>query len=397
MTRTAVCFLLLVAGAAHGLAQPAGPRKPSIRVCGAQPASRLVDWRLQPAEALAQVDRSLSELERIVQSAAAAGCDALALPEDTLGLLHWEMGNKTAMTEVLPEAVRRMMDRLGRAAASHGMYLVCSSDLTEPDGSYRNMAFFLGRDGREIGRYVKVHPTISESDRVRGRSFPVFDTPDLGAVGLLICHDMKMPEATRALALAGADIVFVPTLGGAVMGGDPDAESDLDRAAFRTRAVDNFIYLVVAKRDEGAIVVSPQGAVLAEGKGADGLAVADIDPFGDRAAGDILDFQADMRARLFRERNPAAYGVLTEQNPPVLDKVPESITVEEAVRMAEKTLTTGDERFQQAEALFRAGHTRDAIRAFEQLRDEFPRTWIERAARKRLSQIRSGAPRGPTE
>ena len=383
------CAFLLAANIANSASQPAQRAgRQTVRVCAAQPASRLIDWRLKPAEALAQVDKSLGELEQIVHRAGAAGCDVLALPEDTLGLLHWEMGNKAAMKDVLPEAVRRMLDRLGRAAASHRMYLVCSNDLAEKDGTYRNLAFFLGRDGKEIGRYAKVHPTINESDRIRGRRFPVFETPDLGGVGLLICHDIKMPEATRALALGGADIIFLPTLGGAVMGGDPDAEGDLDRGAFRTRAVDNFVYLVVAKRGDGAMVISPQGTVLAEGKGPDGLAMADIDPFGGRAAGDALDFQRDMRARLFRERNPAAYGILTDPNPPVLKKVPAEVTIEEAVRIGGKTLTIGEERFREAEVLSRAGKTSEAIRAFETLRAEFPRTWIDRAAQKRLAEIR---------
>lgn len=401
--RLAMLLAMGVASCASQSVQPAElggagltkeEKKQTLRIGAAQPRSRLINWRLKPAEALAQVDKSLGELEQIVHRAGAAGCDALALPEDTLGLLHWEMGNKVAMKDVLPKAVDWMLDRLGRAAAAHRMYLVCCNDTAKQDGTYRNTAFFLGRDGKEIGRYTKVHPTINESDRIRGRSFPVFETPNLGGVGLLICHDMKMPEATRCLALGGADIIFVPTLGGAVMGGDPDAEGDLDRAAFRTRAVDNFIYLVVAKRGDGAMVISPQGSVLAEGKGPDDIAIADINPFGGREAGDALDFQPDMRARLFRERNPAAYGILTNPNPPVLKKVPATITIEEAVRIGEKTLTVGEERFQEAEALLRAGKTSEAIGAFEKLRAEFPRTWIDRAAQKLLAKIHAGRPSG---
>ena len=88
-----------------------------MRIGTAQPRSRLIDYRLKPAEALAQVDRSLGELEGIVRRAGESGCDVLALPEDTLGLGHWEAGNKGALAQVLPEAVRRMLDRLGRAAA----------------------------------------------------------------------------------------------------------------------------------------------------------------------------------------------------------------------------------------------------------------------------------------
>jgi len=166
-------------------------------------------------------------------------------------------------------------------------------------------------------------------------------------------------------------------------------DADLDRAAFRTRAVDNFVYLVVAKRGSGALIVSPQGKVLAEGKGQNAIAMADIDPFGGREAGDAANFQKDMRARLFRERNPAAYGILTDPNPPVLKKIPATITVDEAVRIWGEMLTTGEERFREAEALERAGDTAQAAATYEKLRAELPGTWIDRAAQQRLASIRT--------
>ena len=213
----------------------------------------------------------------------------------------------------------------------------------------------------------------------------MFKTPDLGWVGLLICYDMVFPESVRALALAGADIIFDPTLGGAAMTDD----ADLDRAAFRTRAVDNFVYLVVAPRGDGAIIVSPQGKVLAEGKGQNAIAMADIDPFGGRQAGDAANFQQDMRARLFRERNPAAYGILTDPNPPVFQKIPATMTVVDAVRIWGEMLTTGEERFRDAEALERAGNTAQATALYKKLRAELPGTWIDRAAQQRLAGIRA--------
>jgi nitrilase len=353
-----------------------------MKVCAAHWAPPWVNWHLRPAGALAEADKAIGELVLLVDRAGAAGCDVFTLPEDTLGVLHWEVGNKPVMKEVLVPAVARMLDRLGRAAAAHHMYLVCSSDTAEQDGSYRNTAFFLGRDGREIGRYYKVHPTITESDRVRGNSFPVFETPDLGGVGMLICYDMVMPESSRSLALNGADVIFLSTMGGAVT---TDDES-LNRAAFRTRAADNYVYFVIAMRN-GAMIISPQGTILAETKRPGGIAMADIDPFGGREGGDALNTQRDMRARLFRERNPAAYGVLTDPNPPVLRKIPATLTIAEAVRIGSATLTSGEERFAEAEALLRSGKSAEAARAFTKLRKEFPGTWIDREAGKRLAEI----------
>jgi predicted amidohydrolase len=364
-----------------------------VRIGTAQPRARIIDWRLDPSQALAEVEKSLGELEQLVQRGGAAGCDVLALPEDTLGLLHWELGNKSKMQEVLPRAVGRMLKRMGEAAAAHRMYLICCNDTIEPDGSYYNTAFFLGRDGKEIGHYHKVQPTVAESDRRRGENFPVFETPDLGGVGLLICYDMVMPESARCLALAGADIIFIPTLGGAITVGNPDdSEGDLNRAAFRTRAADNYVYLVVAKRHDGSMILSPQGRVLAEGKNPEDIVIADINPFSEREGGDSMNSQIDMRARLFRERNPAAYGLLTDPNPPVLKKIPATITVNEAVHLWEKLITVGPDRFERAENLWKAGKKSDALQAFEQLRADFPNSWIDRAANQRLIEIRADKP-----
>ena len=353
-----------------------------MRVAAAQPKNRTIDFHLKSADVLLHVDNSLGELEKIVHKAGESGCDALALPEDTLGLLKWESANQQELKEVLPEAVRRMLVRLGKAAAKHRMYLVVCSDTLDPDGALRNTAFFLGRDGKEIGQYHKVQPTIAEA-RKRGDGFPVFKTPDLGGVGMLICYDMVFPEAPRCLALGGADVIFHTTLGGAAIGDD-----DISLAAFRTRAVENFVYLVVAMRGSGSMIISPQGKILARAKEADGLAIADIDPFGGREGGDAFNHQKDMRARLFRERNPAAYGILMDPNPPVLEKIPATITPAEAARIAERGLTVGEDEFKAAAALATAGKTVDAIAAFEKLRTEYRGSWIDRASEERLKTLR---------
>src|SRR5690349_5858032 len=92
-----LCALLLLHGGRGALpaarpaepdGQPATARKklPLMRVGAAQPRARVIDYRLKPADVLAQVDHSLEALEAIVDKAARAGCDMLALPEDTLGL-----------------------------------------------------------------------------------------------------------------------------------------------------------------------------------------------------------------------------------------------------------------------------------------------------------------------
>ena len=101
--------LLLPMGIASCVARAGPPPqaggKKLVRICTAQPATQNINWRLKPQEALAAANTTLGRLENLVHRAGGAGCDVLALPEDTLGTLHWELGNKRLIQQVLPEAV----------------------------------------------------------------------------------------------------------------------------------------------------------------------------------------------------------------------------------------------------------------------------------------------------
>jgi len=383
-----LAILLLMFQATAGLAADSRSTSTNtVRIAAAQAARRVIDFRHSPTEALAAVEKNLAELEHIVARAGEARCDALVLPEDTPGLLNWVSANETLTKDVLPKAVKRMIERLGSAAARHKMYLVVCSDFTESDGAIYNTAFLLGRDGKEIGRYHKVCPTWGEaSARRRGTLFPVFPTADLGTAGMLICYDLVVPETARCLALAGADIIFFPTMGGAAIGDD-----DIGVQALRVRAAENFIWLVVAQRGNGAMIISPRGKIIAQADGPDGLAIADIDVHGQREGGDALNQQRDMRARLFRERNPEAFRILTETNPPVLAKVPIALTQREAGRVMASALTFGEDEFKQANAFVGRGQTNEAIAAFERLRKEYPATWIDRRSQERLAELQPTA------
>ena len=386
--RTALLLILALAACRTSESRPEPALMPpadgSVRIGATQPRSRLIPFEMrEPSEVLDRVDRTLEDLVGLLNKAADAGCEVVVFPEDTLGLGHWEAGNSAILDRVLPEAVRRMLDRLGRAAAERSVYLICCNDTVDARGVVRNVAFFLGKDGKEIGRYQKVNMPIHELYKERGTGFPVFPTPDLGGVGMLICYDMVFPEAARCLALGGADIVFHPTLGGAAIGG-----GEISRAAFRTRAVENFVYIVVSQRGSGSMIISPKGEILVEAKGSDSIAIADIVPAAGREGGDAMNHQRDMRARLFRERSPEAYGILTRPDPPGLTRVPETMSIDRAVEVSRATLTVGEGRFKAAATLQREGRTDEAIRAYERLIEEFPKTWIDRVSRKRLADLR---------
>jgi len=357
-----------------------------VKVAAIQNKRRTISYKVSTIEeALARVQDNLDELTALAQRAAEMGCHIIAFPEDTLGTLEWEAGHWDESAQFLAAAEKQMLARFGEIAASRGVYVICCNDCVE-DGLVYNTAILLGRDGREIGRYHKVNLPLSEKARTPGTDFPVFEAPGIGTIGMCICYDMVFPETTRALALAGADIVFHLTMGGASMAG-----SDASLAAFRTRAADNFIYVVVAFRGGGSLIINPKGEILANGgREPDAIVTAEIDINSGRDAGDALGgVTSDFRARLFRERVPGAYGILMDEHPPILDKL-RDIPVpspEEAAALFAEGLTTGEDAFSEAEKLRAEGKIEEARRRFEELSEHFGTIWIGRASRDRLEKL----------
>ena len=70
----------------NALAEPGLSPTNTVRVAAAQAARRVIDFHLKPDEALAAVEKNLAELERIVDRAGEAKCDALVLARGYAGL-----------------------------------------------------------------------------------------------------------------------------------------------------------------------------------------------------------------------------------------------------------------------------------------------------------------------
>lgn len=96
------------------------------------------------------------------------------------------------------------------AARQHGLY-VAGGLAEQAGGRLYNSAVLVGPDG-VAGVYRKAHLFAGELDLFApgDTGFPVFDTP-AGRIGLLICYDLRFPEAVRLVARAGADLICVPT------------------------------------------------------------------------------------------------------------------------------------------------------------------------------------------
>jgi len=364
---------------------PIAPKSKTVKIAAIQAKNRTFSYKVPTAqEALRKVRSNLDKVVELADKAGYMGCRITSLPEDTLGTFEWEIGHPENIGELLVPAEKAMLKRLGEVAAKHKMYIICCNDCFD-GGKVYNSAILIGTDGKEIGRFNKVHPPVFEAS-TPGNSFPVFDLPGIGTVGMCICYDIVMPETTRALALAGADIVFHLTMGGASLAG-----REASMACFKARAAENFIYVVSTFRGGNSLIISPKAEILAEGgREPDAIVTADIDIQGDRLAGDAHGGTiTDYRARLFRERNTKAYGILLDENPPILNKLKDVYvpTRAEAIALSAEVGTTGAAEYNEAERLLRAGKVAEAKQRFEKMAEHFGTTWIGRASRNQLKKI----------
>lgn len=148
--------------------------------------------------------------------------------------------------------------------------------IVENDGGFiHNTGFMLGRDGSLLGKYRKVHLTLSEAEvgMIPGTEYKVFDL-DFGKVGVATCWDNWFSETARILRLKGAEMMLFPLAGD----GDPIHWEHV----WRTRALDNGLHVVASTSlgEDGrcpARIVAPSGEVLAECREKVGFAAARID------------------------------------------------------------------------------------------------------------------------
>lgn len=254
------------------------------------------------------LDRCLGRLEE----AASAGCSLLVLPEcSSAGYVFESADEALAHAQEVPGPFTESL-----AEACRRLDLVCVAGMLEREGDLlRNTAVVVGPDGL-LGRYRKTHLPYLGVDRfvTPGDELEVVDT-SAGRIGMEICYELRFPELTRALALAGAEILVLPTNWPVQARGNADVLT-------RARAYENRVFLLVANRvgrERDAEfcgwsqICDVRGERLAEaGPAEETLLVADIDVAEAREK-DIVPAPGAYEMALFGHRRPELYGSLVER------------------------------------------------------------------------------------
>lgn len=166
----------------------------------------------------ASQDAALAHVLPLVREAAAQRAQLIATPEGT----NFLQKDRDRLLQVLKPAEQdAVVQGLAAAAAELGVWLLIGSALVQrPDGLAANRSILLDPRGKVAATYDKLH--MFDVDLPTGESAreSALYTPGDRAVvaqaggarlGLTVCYDVRFPALHRALALAGAQVLTVPS------------------------------------------------------------------------------------------------------------------------------------------------------------------------------------------
>ncbi len=268
----------------------------------------------QLAPVVGDVDGNRRLTREAVRSAVAAGAQLVVLPELSTSGYVFES----------PEEARSCAEpadgpSLAAWAAEIGAEGVAVGGFCElgEDGLLYNSAAVVDADGVQAV-YRKIH--LWDAEQVvfePGKACaPVIETR-VGRIGVAICYDLNFPEVARGLALAGADIVTLPTNWPRFP--RPEGERPIEIALAMATAHVNHVFVAACDRcgeergvdwTGGSVICDEWGWPLAgpvDGYGP-GLLVADCDlsRARDKSWNHRNDVLGDRRPDLYRLDEPAA-------------------------------------------------------------------------------------------
>jgi len=259
---------------------------------------------------------NVARVEQLVRDAAGRGAQ-LILPSELFEGLYFPQQQRETLFELAhPVDGHPTIARMQVLAKDLGVVLPVSFFERAGQAHYNSLAM-VDADGSVLGVYRKAHipdgPGYQEKFYFRpgDTGFRVWHTK-VGTVGAAICWDQWFPEAARALALQGADVLLYPT----AIGSEPYEEGfdtrDMWQRVMIGHAVANMVGVVASNRigREGELdfygssfIANQRGDKVAElGRSDEGVITATLD----------LDAMRRERAGFgfFRDRRPDLYDIL---------------------------------------------------------------------------------------
>ncbi|GGT46923.1 carbon-nitrogen hydrolase family protein [Streptomyces purpureus] len=259
---------------------------------------------LQSSGRPGDVSANLAALDDAAARAARTGARLLVTPE--LFLTGY------AIDDDLPRLAETADGSGSRAVAAiavrHGLAIVYGYPERDPadEETLYNSAQLIGADGTRLANYRKTHlfGCFEQKWFTPGEQSVVQAELDGLKLGLMICYDVEFPENVRSHALAGTDLLLVPTA-------QMHPFQFVAESVVPVRAFENQMYVAYVNRTgpEGefefvglSTLAGPDGTARARAGRGEDLVVGDVDP----------EFLAASRANnpYLRDRRPGLYGSL---------------------------------------------------------------------------------------
>jgi len=255
---------------------------------------------------LGQIDIKLGDppanfatVTRMTEEARRRGSDVVIFPE------LWSTGYDLAHAGQYASSLTsgRFAD-LSALAARTGIHILGSTLSLLGENQFGNTLTVFSPVGKLLADYSKIHlfRLMDEEKYLTAGDKPVLVDLPFARVGLAICYDLRFPELFRGYALAGADMVFLPSEW-------PHPRLSHWQTLVRARAIENQIFMVAVNRvgrDASneffghSMVVDPWGEILAEGGEGEELITVELDPLKVQEARRKIPILQDRRPDVYR-------------------------------------------------------------------------------------------------
>ncbi|WP_217185512.1 carbon-nitrogen hydrolase family protein [Streptomyces sp. AC495_CC817] len=241
---------------------------------------------------------NLKVLDEAARRAADAGAGLVVTPE--MFLTGYAIGDDIA--RLAEAADGDSADAVAEIAGRHGVAIVYGYPERAGETVF-NSAQLVSAEGVRLANYRKTHLFgCFERDHFAHGERSVVQA-DLGGlrVGLLICYDVEFPENVRAHALAGTDLLVVPTA-------QMHPFQFVAESMIPVRAFENQMYVAYVNRvgREGefefvglSTLAGPDGVARTRAGRAEDLVLADVDPAFVAASREANPYLQDRRPGLY--------------------------------------------------------------------------------------------------
>ncbi|MBY8977753.1 carbon-nitrogen hydrolase family protein [Rhodobacteraceae bacterium NNCM2] len=247
----------------------------------------------------ADTDQGLSRLSEGIARAAAHGADLVVAPE--MALSGYMIGAEAC--ERLAEPRGGAFHQAVAAMAREHKIAVAYGYPEGTEGGVFNAAELVDATGKALLNYAKTHlwSDIDRSQFIAGGALSQIVAFGNWRIALAICYDIEFPEVARALRLAGANLILVPTASAMPYLSAP-------QRIVPTRAEENAMFIAYANyagEEQGSqyaghsCIVGPDGEDLARAGATPELIVADLDLSVIDRRGAEIPYLADRRPDLY--------------------------------------------------------------------------------------------------